>query len=219
MTQRTDRFLLPPPDGLIQNYPCEDMTLPDMPSSSTHERSEIIWDEARASSAIEGLSDAASIERCSDSITLGLDSRLPVGENLLLAMHRVLMRPEPHASPGAYRRVNVVVGLHRPPDYTEVPRLMAQFNHFISNQTINPTFRAAYGHIWFETIHPFTDGNGRTGRALVNAILRRPWSAALLARHQEYYLMLQTATAEDWIDWTVRTLREAEATYSLDSRN
>ena len=219
MTQRTDRFLLPPPDGLITSQRWKDMTLPDIPSTPIYDRSEIIWDEARASSAIEGLSDTASIERCSDSITLGLDSRLPVGENLLLAMHRELMRSEPHASPGAYRRVNVVVGLHRPPDYTEVPRLMAQFNHFIANQTINPTFRAAYGHIWFETIHPFTDGNGRTGRALVNAILRRPWSAALLARHQEYYLMLQTATAADWIDWTVRTLREAEATYSLNSRN
>lgn len=54
-----------------------------------------------------------------------------------------------------------------PPPPTEVPRLIENLAEFISRTDGNPVIRAAIAHAQFETLHPFIDGNGRTGRALV----------------------------------------------------
>ena len=60
-----------------------------------------------------------------------------------------------------------------PPPENEVPRLVANLAEFASATGGNPVIRAAVAHAQFETIHPFTDGNGRTGRALIHAIFAR----------------------------------------------
>lgn len=60
-----------------------------------------------------------------------------------------------------------------PPPESEVPRLMADLARFVTETAGNPVARAAIAHAQFETIHPFIDGNGRTGRALIHTILRR----------------------------------------------
>lgn len=58
-----------------------------------------------------------------------------------------------------------------PPEY--VPGLMADLVDYENDQFGNPIVRAALIHAQFETIHPFIDGNGRTGRALIHAVLKR----------------------------------------------
>ncbi|TFD01324.1 Fic family protein [Cryobacterium sinapicolor] len=60
-----------------------------------------------------------------------------------------------------------------PPPETEVQRLVADLAGFITATEGNPVVRAAIAHAQFETIHPFVDGNGRTGRALIHTVLRR----------------------------------------------
>lgn len=60
-----------------------------------------------------------------------------------------------------------------PPPPTEVPRLLADLASFVTQTAGNPVVRAALVHAQFETIHPFVDGNGRTGRALIHTVLRR----------------------------------------------
>ncbi len=60
-----------------------------------------------------------------------------------------------------------------PPPETEVPRLVADLARFVTDTSGNPVVRAAIAHAQFETIHPFIDGNGRTGRALIHTVLRR----------------------------------------------
>lgn len=60
-----------------------------------------------------------------------------------------------------------------PPPETEVPRLVEDLARFITATEGNPVVRAAIAHAQFETIHPFIDGNGRTGRALIHTVLRR----------------------------------------------
>lgn len=58
---------------------------------------------------------------------------------------------------------------HMPPAPNQVPLLMMQFVYNYENTTFaNPYERAAQAHIQFERIHPFSDGNGRTGRLLIN---------------------------------------------------
>jgi Fic family protein len=59
-----------------------------------------------------------------------------------------------------------------PPPETEVPRLVTDLAGFLTETSGNPLVRAAIAHAQFETIHPFIDGNGRTGRALIHTVLR-----------------------------------------------
>lgn len=60
-----------------------------------------------------------------------------------------------------------------PPPPTEVKRLVDDLARFVTATSGNPVVRAAIAHAQFETIHPFIDGNGRTGRALIHTVLRR----------------------------------------------
>ncbi|WP_066904831.1 Fic family protein [Millisia brevis] len=60
-----------------------------------------------------------------------------------------------------------------PPPETEVARLVDDLARFLTATAGNPIVRAAIAHAQFETIHPYIDGNGRTGRALIHTVLRR----------------------------------------------
>jgi len=60
-----------------------------------------------------------------------------------------------------------------PPDHDGVPALMADLVDYMNGAAHAPLIQAAVVHAQFETIHPFTDGNGRVGRALIHTILAR----------------------------------------------
>jgi Fic family protein len=60
-----------------------------------------------------------------------------------------------------------------PPPPPEVPALLEDLALFCNDDSLPAVAQAAVAHAQFETIHPFVDGNGRTGRALVHLILRR----------------------------------------------
>jgi len=88
---------------------------------------------------------------------------------------------EPALTPGTRQEQNWVGGSgwsplradFVPPPESEVPRLVADLARFITATEGNPVVRAAIAHAQFETIHPFIDGNGRTGRALIHTVLKR----------------------------------------------
>ena len=60
-----------------------------------------------------------------------------------------------------------------PPPEDELPRLLEDLCRFCERDDLPPLLQAAVAHVQFETIHPFADGNGRVGRALIQVILRR----------------------------------------------
>ncbi len=60
-----------------------------------------------------------------------------------------------------------------PPPPDEVHRLLEDLCGFVTGDDVSPLLQAAVAHAQFETIHPFADGNGRTGRALIHVVLRR----------------------------------------------
>jgi len=60
-----------------------------------------------------------------------------------------------------------------PPPEGDVRRLLEDLAGFVTVTEGNPVVRAAIAHAQFETIHPFVDGNGRTGRALIHTVLAR----------------------------------------------
>lgn len=122
-------------------------------------------------------------------------------------------RIEPRLAPGLRTEQNFVGGsgfsplraAFVPPPETEVPRLVDNFCEFISARDGHAVLRAAIAHAQFETIHPFIDGNGRTGRALIHTVLRRsgvvrqsliPISASFAA-HTDAYIAGLTAFRDD----------------------
>ncbi len=86
-----------------------------------------------------------------------------------------------------------------PPPSNAVARLMEDLVHYLNYSNHHPVVKAAIAHAQFETIHPFDDGNGRTGRALIQSVLKSadyinhalPISAALNNARQNYYFALQ----------------------------
>lgn len=60
-----------------------------------------------------------------------------------------------------------------PPDPERVPALMQDLVAYLAGGLHSPIAQAALAHAQFETIHPFTDGNGRVGRALIHTVLAR----------------------------------------------
>lgn len=72
-----------------------------------------------------------------------------------------------------YRKSGVVIvgSEHTPPPATEIPNLMMQivhqYNEFVKEESVSIFLREAWFHIKFEKVHPFSDGNGRTGRLLI----------------------------------------------------
>ena len=77
---------------------------------------------------------------------------------------------------------------------------------YIQNSQDRPIVKAAWAHIQFETIHPFADGNGRTGRAIINRILDSPLplSVHILNHRQVYYRLLDAGIWDDYLAWFVR---------------
>jgi Fic family protein len=82
-----------------------------------------------------------------------------------------------------------------PPPPEEVPALLEDLAAFCNDQSLPAVAQAAIAHAQFETIHPFVDGNGRTGRALIHIMLRRrglapswcpPVSLVLATLQKEY---------------------------------
>ena len=75
---------------------------------------------------------------------------------------------------GVYRRIPVRImgAYHVLPDPLFVPEQMENLvAEFAGNKKLNPIERAALFHLKFEGIHPFVDGNGRTGRLILNLML------------------------------------------------
>lgn len=105
-----------------------------------------------------------------------------------------------------------------PQDAVEVERLMGNLIDFIhADDGLDPLLRMAITHHQFESIHPFYDGNGRTGRILNLLMLQREGLLDLpvlyLSRYitttkPDYYRLLQTVRDEErWAEWCLYLLR------------
>jgi Fic family protein len=127
--------------------------------------------------------------------------------------------------PGTSLR-NTVSGeiVYTPPEGEALLRdKLANWERFLHETThLDPLIRMAIGHYQFEAIHPFTDGNGRTGRVLNSLFLIEQELLTLpilyLSRYinntrSEYYQLLQRVTSDsDWESWLLYMLRGVEET-------
>jgi len=143
----------------------------------------------------------ANVEAMKSAITLA--DRLDA--DAILTMHAALMRSHPSETPGVWRNQQVWIGgdsygphgaAFVPPHHRHVVMAIDDLVRFTRRTDLPLLTQAAIAHAQFETIHPFTDGNGRTGRALLHAMLRGrgltrkvtvPVSAGLLADTPAYF--------------------------------
>ena len=111
------------------------------------------------------------------------------------------------------------------PPSSDVPQLMKQLLAWIDDATlgIDPLIKAAVAHLWFVTIHPFDDGNGRICRTVTEMLLSRAdntsqrfysLSSEILNHRKDYYIQLEKAQhggldITEWIVWFLETFRKA----------
>jgi Fic family protein len=190
-------------------------------------------DYARALHGIRANSSAVSMVAATtalDAMIGAVDEDNPIELAAVISAHEALMRDEPSEAPhaGRLRTVQNWIGgsdysprgaLYVPPPPETVSRYMDDLMIFANREDLPALVQAAVAHAQFESIHPFTDGNGRIGRALINTVLRRrgatarivvPLASALVARRDRYFDVLNSYRAGD--------LRPLIATFALSAR-
>ena len=164
----------------------------------------------------------------------------PLNKRELCSWHRLLMQENRNIQePGSYRThvepMRVVSGkLHDPqihfeaPPSSEIPMEMAAFLDWFngtgptSSNPLPALTRSGIAHLYFESIHPFADGNGRIGRAISEKALAQgaggptltALAATILIRRREYYRMLEASNKQNeiskWLAWFAGIALEAQ---------
>lgn len=138
-----------------------------------------------------------------------IDDAARIDETAIIDVQRTLLADDPRSAwiTGGWRDQQVWIGGRAsphtadfvPPHHERVPAAMADLVRFADRVDVPALVHAALTHAQFETIHPFADGNGRTGRVLLHAMLRRagvlksttvPVSVGLLAARERYFAAL-----------------------------
>src|SRR5271165_480552 len=173
-------------------------------------------------------------------VDLYLTFSAPLSEEMIFGWHRMLMSGRQDVNDvGCYRTshepmqvVSGVIGAPKvhfeAPPSAQVPLEMAGFIDWFKRTAPGGTeplpalTRAGAAHLYFETIHPFEDGNGRIGRAIAEKSLAQSLgqptlivlAATLLARRASYYQALEAASKEneitDWLAWFAGITIEAQ---------
>jgi Fic family protein len=166
--------------------------------------------------------------------------REPVSDAMLFQWHALLMNGRRDlADIGRYRThsdpMQIVSGaLHAPKVHFEAPpseAVASEMKAFIawfndsgmdSLSPVGAVARAGIAHLWFESVHPFEDGNGRLGRAIAEKALAQGLDAPaitalaeIIQRHRkDYYMQLQQASLsnhiDEWLDWFTSIALEAQ---------
>ncbi|WKN45385.1 Fic family protein [Tunicatimonas pelagia] len=190
--------------------------------------------------SVENVSD----KRAEGAAELMIDVRdsyaEPLTQDKLFAWHRMLMKGNRRIAIGEWRSheepMQVVSGAlgkekvhYEAPPSSLVPAEMAQFIRWFNetgpggkNEIKKPILHSAIAHLYFETIHPFEDGNGRIGRAIsekalsqhINRPILLSLSRSIEANKNAYYGALQRAQQSNevtnWIIYFVDMVLDAQ---------
>jgi len=159
--------------------------------------------------------NAEQIAANTRSLQAAIDLSEDITPETIAEMHAVLMADQPRHTPGEWRDEAVWIGTRSDspvgaefvaPSHEHVPGLIDDLVVYANRPDLPALEAVAIAHAQFEMIHPFSDGNGRTGRALAQAMLRHrgvtrsiavPVSAGLLADVEGYHAALTAYRAGD----------------------
>ena len=172
--------------------------------------------------------------RYRDAIWAGFQEMrdLPISSRLIEIIHRKLMKGK---APGYRKTQNYIRKsisgeiIYTPPVASSLPQLIGDLESFIySSERMDPLIKAALVHYQFEAIHPFLDGNGRTGRILMvlhlvqQGLLRYPIlyiSGFINENRDAYYKLLEgVSRVGDWASFA-RFLVAGIGKQALETQN
>ena len=224
-------------DGITALLPDRDYFLEMFVRKDASSSSQIEGTQASISDAIEALNierrnnlsqDVDDILHYIEALNYGLEraKKFPFSLRFIRELHEKLMigaRNTHNPFPGEFRRTQNWIGGTRPDNARFVPPPVHEMNQALNDlekfihadDDYLPLIKAGLLHAQFETIHPFLDGNGRTGRMLVTMFL---WYRGLLEtpvlylstyfkKHQEiYYEKLnayhsENGNIEEWVEF------------------
>lgn len=232
LDERTRR--LPDVDYFITMFMRKDAEQSSQIEGTKATLSDAIEAEARTSTEIP--EDVDDILHYVQALKYGLDrlQTLPLSLRLIRELHRELLegaRVTQFADPGEFRKSQNRIGgtsyadaYYVPPPPSELERVLSDFEKFIhARDEMLPLFKAGILHAQFETIHPFLDGNGRTGRLLVSlyishiGLLEKPLNLLWGYFHKyrsEYYDRLNLyhdGFVEAWLDFFLQGVVQTSA--------
>ncbi|MCY3973702.1 MAG: Fic family protein [Candidatus Dadabacteria bacterium] len=216
--------LLPDIDFFLFMYIRKDATHSSNIEGTQATLIESIEQEAKVSSKIP--EDVSDIIQYIKAMNKGFESleRIPISNRFIRLLHKELMeggRESHYSDPGNFRTSQNWIGGKTPqkasfvpPPPSEVNRLMGELETFLHRRdNIPPIVKAGIIHAHFETIHPFLDGNGRTGRLLITfflseqKMLEKPilfLSSFFMGYRREYYdglMSYHNGEYKKWIDF------------------
>ncbi len=129
----------------------------------------------------------------------------PITEYVIRSIHALILRTIDDKEAGRYRRVQVYItgSEYTPPESVAVPGLMSDLGEWLNSvetTALHPVERAALAHFRLVHVHPFTDGNGRAARLLMNLLLMREGYPLAIIRVEDrlaYYDALDAAHEGD----------------------
>ncbi len=144
------------------------------------------------------------------------------------SLHKIVVADWRKDSKGPMQVVSGPIGKEKihfeAPAASRIDEEMSKFLEWINTETnIDPVLKAAIAHLWFVTIHPFEDGNGRITRAITEMLLARSdqsakrfysMSAQIRQERKEYYAQLEATQKGDsditaWILWFLECLKNS----------
>jgi Fic family protein len=216
--------IVPDPDLFVFMYVRREAVLSSQIEGTQASLMDILEYEALRGNAEERV-DVHEIANCISAMSLGLRrlEDLPISRRLMCEVHAELMKDvrggESQKTPGAFRTSQNWIGgaspataRFVPPPADEVGPAFADLERYLHDPSpVAPLVRIGLVHAQFETIHPFLDGNGRTGRLLITfwlveqRILRGPllYPSLYFKEHRNEYIDRLQAIRDrgEWEAW------------------
>jgi Fic family protein len=216
--------LLPHPELFLYAYVRREAVLSSQIEGTQSSLSDLLLFEAEQAPGVpfDDVREVSNYVRALEHGVQRIQEGFPLSNRLIREIHGVLLESGRGAEkqPGEFRRSQNWIGGTRPgnahfvpPPVHEVESCMGALEAFLhaQNDGLATLVRAAMAHAQFETIHPFLDGNGRTGRLLISlmlfesGLLRDPllYLSLYFKQHRdEYYRQLDSVrTQGDWEAW------------------
>lgn len=189
----------------------------------------------------ENSDDVRETKNYRDALTQGVDiiQQLPLNQWAIRQMHNTLLTGVRGESkhPGQYRTGDVWIGVagtgvgaarYVPPSAVHIPQLMDELESLIQESGLHPLITCGLIHHRFEAIHPFEDGNGRTGRLLITLYLLKTgmlaapmlYPSGFFEKNKKDYMegLHAVDLHQDWYSWLLLFLKgiETQALLSLE---
>lgn len=218
-------LMLPDPELFLYQYVRKEALLSSQIEGTQSSLSDLLLFELDEAPSVP-LDDVEEVSNYVAALNHGLkrlrEDDFPLSLRLIREIHALLLRGGRGTSkqPGEFRRSQVWVGGRTPATATFVPPppealddCLTAFERFLHapSESIPPLIKAALAHVQFETIHPFSDGNGRLGRLLIalilcnEGVLREPslYLSLYFKQHRPaYYERLNAVRVDgDWEGW------------------